>query len=222
MGIKIIWMMPHTIILLGPQGSGKGTQAKILKEKLGAEFLEMGGMLREVAKQDTEFGKHIRDLIENGYYVPDEDVERLLAEKFDAVGFSKPLIFDGVPRKMGQADFLMNELKKHNRDEIHTVHISLPREESIRRLSARRTCENCSSTVNLLETPDVVSCPNCGGNLVQRKDDTPEFIERRLKQNEELTTPVIEYLKEKTSFHDINGFQSVDEVARDIEKALGI
>lgn len=216
-------MKALTVIFIGPQGSGKGTQARILSKHLDADFVEMGAVLREVTQQDTEFGRHVRDLIDNGFYVPDEDAERVLSEKLHTIDLSKDIVFDGIPRRIGQAHFMIDRLRELGRlENAHTIFMTLPREESVRRLSGRRVCKNCDAIVSIYDHPGIEVCPVCGGELIQRADDTPEFINRRLDQYLELTVPVLDYLEGVTTFHRIDGLQSVEAVTADIETALNV
>jgi adenylate kinase len=212
-------MTAQTIIFLGPQGSGKGTQASILVKQLDGVFLEMGDLLRQTAQADSEFGKYIKDMVDNGILVPDQDVERVLSDKLDHLQGDKNVIFDGVPRRMGQAEFLISELKKHDRTDIHTIYITLDREESLKRLLIRKVCVNCKSPSH---AEDLISCQLCGGEWVQRKDDNEEAINRRLDQFENETLPVIEYLRDITNLHEIDGKQSIEAVSADIRKALNL
>ncbi len=214
---------PLTVIFIGPQGSGKGTQARILSKQLEADFVEMGAVLREVAAEDTEFGKHVRDLIDNGFYVPDEDAERVLGEKLGQIDMSHDIVFDGIPRRIGQAHFMIERLKELGRlESTHTVYMNLPRAESVKRLSGRRVCKNCDAIVSIWDHAGIEACLVCGGHLEQRADDTPEFINRRLDQYLELTVPVLDYLEEVTTFHRIDGFQTVEKVTADIKAALNV
>jgi adenylate kinase len=216
-------MKPLTVIFIGPQGSGKGTQARILSHDMGAEFIEMGAVLREVTEQDTEFGRHVKGLIDNGFYVTDEDAERVLSEKLATLDLSRDIVFDGIPRRLGQAHFMIDRLKELGLlENTHTIYMNLPREESVRRLSGRRICKNCDAIVSIYDHEDIKNCLECGGELVQRADDTPEFINRRLDQYHELTVPVLDYLESVTTFHRVDAMQSIEKVTADIESVLGV
>ncbi|TSC64948.1 MAG: adenylate kinase, partial [Candidatus Doudnabacteria bacterium Gr01-1014_77] len=138
-------MNTSTYIFIGPQGSGKGTQAEFLVKKLNAEFVEMGGLLREISSQDSEFGKHVKGLIDNGVLLTDDDIEKVLTEKLSQIDRTKTVVFDGVPRRIGQANFLLKALDAVGRKDLVTIYISLPREETFHRLSLRRVCEVCTT-----------------------------------------------------------------------------
>lgn len=214
-------MNTSTYIFIGPQGSGKGTQAKFLVQKLDAEFVEMGGLLREISKQETEFGKHVKSLIDNGILLTDQDIEKILTEKLSQIDTTKKVIFDGVPRRIGQAEFLLKTLSDLQRTDIVTIYVNLPRVETFKRLSLRRVCEACKSPAISNADPNQV-CEKCGGKLIIRKDDTPEAITKRLDLYENETLPVVDLLKERTRLVEIDGDQPIEKVRTDINQALGL
>lgn len=209
------------IIFIGPQGSGKGTQAKKLAQKTGAVYIEMGGLFREIAVQDTDFGRYVKQTIDQGKLMTDQDVENVLKQKLETLQAGQKMVFDGIPRRMGQANFLIDFLTQHGHDKAHiaTIFITLPREESIMRLSRRRTCEVCKTPTIWTGDPAQV-CEKCGGKLLQRQDDTPEAIEVRLKAYEEETLPVVDFLKEKTTFFEVDGQPVIEAVTDEIDKTL--
>jgi adenylate kinase len=190
-------MSLNTIFLIGPQGSGKGTQARVLAERLGFFYWEMGGILREVAKSDTPLGKEVKAMVDQGILLPDEKLYEVVSSRLSEISTNKGVIFDGIPRRINQAEFLMNFLQKQGRSNFVTLFIDVPKEESLKRLSLRAQKEG-------------------------RADDTPEKIELRLKQYYTDTLPVIDFLKEKTSFIQIDGLKTVEEVTDSINKSLGI
>ncbi len=214
-------MKASTYIFIGPQGSGKGTQAKFLVQKLDAEFVEMGGLLREISGQDTDFGRHVKSLVDNGFLLTDEDIEKVLSQKLSQIDLSKKIVFDGVPRRIGQATFLLKLLFDSGRSDIISIYVNLPREETFKRLSLRRVCEVCKTPAISNGSADQV-CEKCGGKLTVRKDDTPEAIAKRLDLYEQDTLPVVDYLKEKTKLVEINGDQPIEKVRTDINQALGL
>ena len=214
-------MNASTYIFIGPQGSGKGTQAEFLVQKLNAEFVEMGGLLREISSQDTEFGKHVKGLIDQGVLLTDDDIEKVLTEKLSHINSSKIVVFDGVPRRIGQANFLLRLLGEIGRKDLVTIYISLPREETFHRLSLRRICEVCTTPAISNGDSNQV-CEKCGGKLIIRKDDTEEAINKRLDQYETDTLPVVDFLRDHTKFVEIDGDQIIPKVTSDINAALGI
>jgi len=190
-------MQLNTIFFIGPQGSGKGTQAKILAKKLNFFYWEMGGILREVAGSDTQLGKKVKSLIESGVLLKDEDLYEVVKARLHEIPKTQGVIFDGIPRRLGQAEFLMERLKQQGRTQFVTLYISLPKEESVKRLLKR-------------------------AELEKRPDDTLEKIEFRLQQYMEETVPVLEFLNKNTTFFEIDGSPEVGVVTARINEALGI
>jgi len=187
----------NTIFLIGPQGSGKGTQARKLAEKLNFFYWEMGGILREVAQEGTELGNTVKNLIDNGILLEDELLLKVVKARLDTIPSGKGVIFDGIPRRIGQAQFLTDYLKKQGRSEFTTLFINLPREASINRLLARAEKQN-------------------------RKDDTREAIEIRLGFYDRDTVPVLNFLKTQSTFFEIDGQPPVEEVTATINKTLSL
>lgn len=185
------------IFFIGPQGSGKGTQAKILAEKLNFFYWDMGAILREKSAFTLSDGKTVGEIINQGIILTDKQLSEVLEKCIGEVLRYRGIIFDGVPRRIGQAQFLMDYLKQQNRKQFTTIFLDLPAEESVQRLLLRAKKEG-------------------------RSDDTVEIIDRRLRQYEEVTKPVLDFLKERTEFHAIDGRPSVEKIARNIEKKLGL
>jgi adenylate kinase len=185
----------NTIFFIGPQGSGKGTQAKFLAKRLDFFYWEMGGILREVAAGDSILGIRIKQLIDSGVLLEDEDLYQVVKMRLNEIHTTKGVIFDGIPRRIGQAEFLLGYLKDQGRSEFTSLYVTLPKEESLSRLLKRAEIE-------------------------KRADDTKEKIEYRLEQYYKETLPVVEYLKQQTNFIEIDGRPSIDEVRQSINKAL--
>jgi len=183
--------------MVGPQGSGKGTQGKALAKKLGFFYWEMGAVLRE--NRDWKFadGKSVAEIIESGGLLTDDRLLEVFKAKMEVIPKDQGVIFDGIPRRIGQAQFLMQTLKDQGRSIFVTIFLDIPKEESIRRLVLR-------------------------GQIEGRADDTPEAIEYRLKQYEEATVPMLDFLRKETLFLDIDGTPSIPEVERVIEEAMEI
>jgi adenylate kinase len=186
----------NVIFLVGPQGSGKGTQGKLLAEKLGFFYWEMGAILREIIHEGGPLAERV-SVINQGTLLSDELIIEVIKEKLYTIPLGQGVIFDGIPRRLGQAEFLLGFLKEQKRDTMATLFFDLPREDSIRRLSLR-------------------------GQKEGRADDTPEGITFRLSQYEEAIKPTLEYLRKETKFIDIDGRPSVEEVAKNIDATLGI
>jgi len=187
----------NTIFFIGPQGSGKGTQAKILAKRLNFFYWEMGGILREVAKEGSELGGKVKELVDNGILLPDELLLQVVESRLSKMSPNTGVIFDGIPRRLGQAEFLINFLKKQGRTNFTTLFIDLPKEESLNRLLLRAQKEG-------------------------RADDTKEKIEIRLQQYYSDTLPVLDFLKTESAFFEIDGRPNIEEVSKNINKILNL
>ncbi len=182
------------LIIFGAPGSGKGTYASRLKEKLNVEVIATGDIFREMIKKDTPLGRKVKAYVEKGLLVSDDVTLEVLKENMAKIPKGKGFILDGYPRTLEQAKAL-NGLAKI--DAI--IHLAVPDWIIIERLSARRICKNCGAIYNLLflkPKKDMI-CDKCGGPLYQRSDDTPEVIKRRIEVYEKQTQPLLEYYREK-------------------------
>ncbi len=187
----------NTLFFIGPQGSGKGTQAKLIAAKLGFFHWEMGGILRSVAKEDSELGRKVKSLIDQGILLTDEQLYEVVDSRLSQIPKDQGVIFDGIPRRVAQAEHLMEFLQKQGRTDFVTLFINLPEDEIMKRLILRGQMEN-------------------------RADDTPEKIKFRLEQYKKDTVPVLDYLRSKSEFIEIDSRPPIEEVAKNINKALGI
>ncbi len=185
----------NTIFFIGPQGSGKGTQARLLSKRLGFFYWEMGGILRGAGKEDTELGKEVKRLVDRGILLGDDLLLKVAESRLSKINKDQGVIFDGIPRRLGQAEFLMDFLKKQGRTNFATIFLDIPKEYSLERLLLRAKQEG-------------------------RADDTKEKIELRLKQYYEDTLPVLDYLKNQTQFFVIDGRPSIEEVDKNINQTL--
>lgn len=211
------------VTLIGPQGSGKGTQASLLADKYSLAKIEIGGSLREIIKTKSPLGKKIDEIInQKGNMVPFELVIKVVQEKIKKIPDNQGIIFDGTPRRMEEIKPLEKLLADYQRELTHIFYIKLSKEESVRRLEKRRMCQNCGaifiSGKNI--DPKEKKCPFCQGNIIQRKDDRPEAIKQRLSLFHQRTMPVVEYYKEKGKLIEINGEQSIENVFKEINKYI--
>ncbi|MBI2453384.1 nucleoside monophosphate kinase [Candidatus Peregrinibacteria bacterium] len=196
-------------VLFGIQGSGKGTQGKILAEKLGLEMFETGAFLRILAKKNSTLGKKVKNIIEAGHLVPSEVVMEIVENFLKTLPKNKNVLFDGIPRNENQAKQFIHLMKKFGRS-FTGIFIHLSEKEAIKRLKKRRMCENCKMIFAV--NNDKSTCEKCGGKLIKRKDDTLKSIQTRIQAFKKETMPVIEKLKKKAKFVEINGEQAVDKV----------
>lgn len=208
------------ILLIGPQGSGKGTQAEILAKKSGLFYVEIGGLLREAAKKNPVIDKLINV---EGKLVPDDVAFSIVIDTIEKNAPGKDnILFDGFPRSVAQYEMLAKWLLEEGKKIDVAVLIDISDEESIRRLSARRKCSKCGKIWNLVTSPKPpteTTC-ECGGELTQRKDDTPEAIKNRLLTYHETTGRLVSLLEEKGLLLKVDGTKSIDDVTKDIVDGL--
>ncbi|MFZ2969745.1 MAG: nucleoside monophosphate kinase, partial [Minisyncoccia bacterium] len=184
------------IIIMGPQGSGKGTQARILAEKYDLQLLEAGNLLRNAAREETELGREIDEIInKKGEVVPLPLLAQVIEKKMSWIDKNKGVLFDGIPRTMEQASYLENILEGIGRKIDYIFFIDISKNESVKRISIRKMCrENGHPLIvgkDIGEEDD--KCPICGSEIYRREDDTPEKVLKRLAWNEKLVMPVVQY-----------------------------
>ncbi len=184
------------IFMIGPQGSGKGTQGKILAEKLRYFYWEMGAILREEAKKNTPFGRKVKSLIDDGHLLEDEELFRVLQTELPEVIKHKRILFDGVPRTVPQGIHLVHYLQQNGFTQFGAIHIDVPKEESVKRLLERAHHEF-------------------------RTDDTPEKISYRLDLYDKETKPVLKFLNGIGELYTIDGVGGINEITKRINQALG-
>ena len=208
------------LILFGPPGSGKGTQAERLREKRGLRHLSTGDLLREAVAQGTELGKQVKSILASGQLVSDDIILALMRDEIAKVGDG--WLLDGFPRTVGQAQGLDAQLAGLKQKIDALVVLNVGREAVIERLSGRRTCTNCKTVFHVkVNRPKVEGiCDRCGGTLVQREDDKPETIAKRLDVYEAQTQPILDHYRGRVPIHEFDGEQPVDEVTRSIERVL--
>lgn len=202
---------------------GKGTQADLAAEKFDLEHVDMGKMLREIAKEDTELGKEVYR-IQNvtKTLVPSHILESVLDVKLKSLSREKGIVFDGVPRTVEQCAYLERILKETGRKMDAVILINIPDEESITRISKRWTCKKNQHP--LIMGVDVKSesdkCPICGSEIFQRIDDSPEGVKKRLEIFKAETLPVVEYYKKAELLAQVDGTGSIEEVSKNIIDAI--
>ncbi len=207
------------IIILGPQGSGKGTQAEMLAKKYNLEHIEMGKFLRDVAKLATPLGKEIHEIINiQGKLVDDKILKKVLHVKLGDVPREQGIVFDGVPRREDQLRYFEDAIREFGRKIDVAININLPEEEAIKRISKRWVCKK--NQHSLIMGKDVKSekdkCPMDGSEIFQRIDDTPERIKTRLGIYHKDTKAVVDYYKDKGLLVEIDGQPSIEEVNKKI------
>ncbi|MFD0987096.1 adenylate kinase [Methyloligella solikamskensis] len=210
------------LILLGPPGAGKGTQASMIEEERGYEQLSTGDMLRAAVAAGTDLGKEAEKIMARGDLVPDELVIGLIAERMDQ-GTGKGNILDGFPRTIAQAEALDALLDKRGEKLDAVIEMEVNDEALVERITGRFSCAKCGAGYHdVYKQPKVAGvCDRCGSTeFVRRKDDTEEVVRSRLKAYHELTKPLIAFYKEKGRLHTVDGMAEIGEVHDAIAKVL--
>ncbi|MDD3049794.1 MAG: nucleoside monophosphate kinase [Candidatus Cloacimonetes bacterium] len=203
------------VVLIGIQGSGKGTQAKMLRETCGLTHINLGEIFRQNIKDKTELGHNISEFIAAGMLVPDHLVFKVIDAEVNKS--SRGVIIDGFPRNINQSEYLLKNLKM---DAI--IYFNLAIEHALKRLTSRRICSVCGADYNLFSKPPKKEniCDVCGNKLITRLDDTPELISKRFELFESDTKPVIDYFREKNMLMEIDANQSPVEIHELIIKKI--
>ncbi len=211
------------IILLGPPGAGKGTQAKRMIERYGIPQISTGDMLRAALKAGTPLGLEAKKYMDKGALVPDEVVVGLVKERIQQQDCAKGYMLDGFPRNVSQAQTLDGMLQDLGQKIDHVVCIDVPDQELIQRLTGRRTCRECGAGFHVMFDPPKKDgvCDKCGGQLYQRDDDNEATVTSRLKVYADQTKPLIEYYEKQGKLRKINGLGSIDEIFERIKAVLG-
>lgn len=211
------------LILLGPPGAGKGTQAQKIVEFYHIPQISTGDILRSAVKDGTPLGKEAKTFMDRGQLVPDQVVIGIIVERLGAPDCQSGFILDGFPRNISQADALQSLLEKMGKSIDHVINIEVDSEELVRRLTGRRTCKNCGAMFHILFQPpkEEGKCDRCGGPLYQRADDHEETIRNRLKEYEKQTAPLIDYYQKKKLLRSINGLGGADQIFERILHQLG-
>jgi adenylate kinase len=214
--------MGTVVVLLGPPGSGKGTQAKRLVEMLGTPHVSSGDLFRHHLSEGTELGRRAKAYMEQGELVPDDVTVDMVIERISRPDCADGVILDGFPRTLTQAEALDEALERRRQRITIAPLIQVSDEEVIRRLTARRVCENCGAVYNLIFNPPAEKgiCDVCGGDLYQREDDNPETVRHRLYTYYKETSPLIGYYFARDLLVEINGEQSVEDVQQDLQEAI--
>ena len=206
------------LILLGAPGAGKGTQAEILCKKLSIPTISTGNILRAAIKEGTPTGLKAKSFIDAGALVPDEVIIGIVDERLSQPDCQKGYILDGVPRTIAQAE----ALEKAGISFDAVVSIEISEEEILSRMSGRRVCEACGSSYNVVAVPPRVEgiCDNCGGKLIQRKDDTPETVHERLKVYHTETEPLVDFYRQRGLLRPVRSADTKEGTTQAILAAL--
>ena len=205
------------LIIMGPVGSGKGTQAKLISEKLGIVHVSTGDIMRRHVREKTEIGIKIKTILDKGGYVDDKLSSQLLIERLNESDAKNGFILDGFPRTLHQANIL-SDITQLDR----VIYLVVDNETIINRLGGRIICNQCGSMYHKFSRPPKEEniCDNCGGILFQREDDKKEVIKKRLQIYEEQTLPIIDYYKSVNILTKINAEGTVEYINTAIFKEL--
>ncbi len=211
------------LILLGPPGAGKGTQAQFIAKKFNLYQLSTGDLLREEIKNKTEIGKKIKHVIAHGDFVVDEIVNQLLKTVTTNPSNRNSIIFDGYPRNINQAENLETMLNADNQSINFILFLKVPREVIEKRILGRITCEKCNKTFNKYLNNEEIEKHKCGNNyLKKREDDNQEVIITRYEEYMKKTKQVLDFYSPRSYFHEIDGSQKIQAITNKIEQILTV
>ena len=211
------------IIMLGAPGAGKGTQAKMIADKYHLPHISTGDIFRANIKEGTELGKQAKEYMDRGALVPDELTVKILLDRVSADDCKNGYVLDGFPRTIPQAEVLDEALTKLGDAVDLAINVEVPDENIVRRMSGRRACLKCGATYHIEHIPPKKEgiCDVCGEALVQRDDDKPETVQKRLTVYHEQTAPLIEYYGNKKILKEVDGTKDMEAVFGDITKLIG-
>ncbi len=210
------------LMIMGPPGAGKGTQAERLVKDLDITHISTGDMFRAAIKEGTEMGRKAKEYMDKGQLVPDEVVVGMVKDRLSRPDCVKGFLLDGFPRTVAQADALSKTLDQMGIKLDGVINIEVPRERLMARLTGRRVCRKCGASFHVMFNPPKKEgvCDSCGGELYQRSDDNEETVSNRLDVYEAQTQPLIDYYKARGLLLNINGDQNIDLVLKDVLAAL--
>ena len=208
------------IVLLGPPGAGKGTQARRLADSTGMKHISTGDILRAEVAAGSELGLLAKGFMDKGDYVPDSHIIAMIQHYIDEPA---GVVLDGFPRTVVQAEALDKTLNEAGTPIDKVVHMSVNTDELVKRLAGRAVCMNCQTPYNLDSQPPAKAgvCDNCGGKVVVREDDKPEAVKNRMKVYQELTAPVLDYYKSRGDVVEIVATGTPDSVFEKLTQAIG-
>ncbi|MBQ1548163.1 MAG: adenylate kinase [Lachnospiraceae bacterium] len=210
------------IIMLGAPGAGKGTQAKKIAEKYGIPHISTGDIFRANIKNETELGKKAKEYMDQGLLVPDELTCDLVTDRIKNDDCKNGFILDGFPRTIPQAEALTKALEKMGQKMDFAIDVDVPDSAIIERMSGRRACLKCGATYHIVTIPPKQEgiCDNCGAELVQRDDDKPETVQKRLTVYHDQTQPLIDYYKNEGILKTVDGTKDFEDVFTAITEIL--
>ena len=208
------------LVLFGPPGAGKGTQAQLLRDRLKVAHISSGDLFRYHLGEGTALGLRAKEYINKGELVPDDVTLEMILDKVMSISDDEGFILDGFPRTPYQADALEKKLAAESRILDKVVHLDVSEPELLRRLGGRYICRSCQALYALVEGDEGKKCDNCGGELYQREDDAPVAVRRRIEVYNAQTIPVLDFYRDRGVLVDISGDETVDEVNKQVLTAL--
>ena len=211
------------LILFGPPGAGKGTQALYIVKNYNFFQLSTGDLLRNEIKNKSPLGSNIEKIISKGEFVSDEIVDNLIKKSILKIKFNHPIIFDGYPRNLSQTNNLENILNKFNQKISFIIFLNVKREIIEKRITGRITCKKCNMIFNQFFNQKEIEEHHCGKNfLIKRQDDDKEIAMSRYDLYMEKTKPVLDFYSSKEGFHEIDGSLKIDQIYNKIDDILGV
>jgi adenylate kinase len=222
--------MALNLVMIGPPGAGKGTQAALLCRQYGIPKVSTGDMLRDAVAAGSPLGREVKDIIGAGRLVSDDVIIKVVAERLAWDDVQKGFVLDGFPRTVNQAHAL--DLMLVGRAPLVVVVLEVPSSELVKRLAWRRVCADCGTSFGGVDVPELTGerggegpvesgrCRKCGGPLVQRPDDDVSVVQDRLQVFEQQTKPLVEFYKDRPTYARVNGLQPPDQVTADLRRAI--
>ena len=213
--------MPVKIVLLGPPGAGKGTQAKSISNKYCIPHISTGDIFRKNISENTPLGIEAKSYMDNGQLVPDEVTINMVKDRLQQEDCKQGYLLDGFPRTVSQAEALKDFLNERNEALDASLLIEVPRDFILERMTGRRVCPSCGASYHIKFNPAVDGkCELCGSDVIQRKDDTEETVKERLDVYEKQTQPLIDFYKNENLLLTVDGTQTINKVFENICKVL--
>lgn len=207
---------------MGLPGAGKGTQAEKINEKFNIPHISTGDMFRLAIKEGTELGKKAKGYLDEGALVPDEVTNGIVEERLSKEDCKDGFLLDGFPRTIPQAKALQKITTKLNQKLDYVIHVEVPEEKLLERLTGRRVCPTCGTTYHVVYNPpkEEAICDKDGSKLIQRDDDSIETVQKRLAVNVEQTKPLLDFYEEQGILVTVNGDQAIDDVFEEIQTKI--
>ena len=211
------------LVLLGPPGAGKGTQAKSIATEYGIPHISTGDIFRKNIAEETPLGKKAKEYIDQGLLVPDQLTIDIVKDRLSQDDCKKGFLLDGFPRTVFQAESLDKMLQEDDKKIDVALLIEVPREDILKRMTGRRVCGSCGASYHVVFNPTKVEgiCDAFGKDFIQRKDDKEDTVKERLTVYDNQTQPLISYYKECNKLSEVDGTQAIDKVFEDIKSLLG-